>query len=176
MVLGVIGVGLLVACGESPASPADAASIDVRPTPLACVPAAALPQGCSDVPLPALVGTWHIAGSSKLQRWSYSVRFAPAPDEPCLAGQALPDPSYPGVPSPTGLWAVSRSVATMQHGYGSGGTMEMMICWSTSSGLLRITGNTRVPGFHTAYETIDYFMGTLDLGIPGALTPLDDRF
>jgi hypothetical protein len=58
----------------------------------------------------------------------------------------------------TGNWTLEPTVASRCQRNGNATTLSYIY---VESGQLKIFGSTRVPGFHTAYETTEYFYGQL---------------
>jgi len=154
----VAGAGLLaMGCDGAPtngavdASPAIPDGAVVSNPPLMC-PTSSDFIGCTE-PLPSLAGTWKFSPST-----TQTITLTATMDPAVLAGMTS-GVSLQMMHLFNGDWHVEATVAWTCRRNGSARTLSS-IC-KRPSGEIGISGDTRVPGFHTSYETTEYYSGVL---------------
>jgi hypothetical protein len=142
------------ACGGESSSP-DAAMPDalVLNPPISCP--ANIPVQHPE-PIPPLVGTWKLAGFMGGTTVK-TLTLSTTENAYVLLGETM-NTTTQETHLFTGNWTLEPTVASRCQRNGNATTLSYIY---VESGQLKIFGSTRVPGFHTAYETTEYFYGQL---------------
>jgi hypothetical protein len=147
----VVALIAAIGCGDSSPSTGDASQDTYAGNPPLECPTTNPLTGCT-VPLPSLAGTWRFSPSTTM------TLTLTASGNQMLAGTTAGTTAQM-MHLFDGDWTVEANGAWRCSRNGAARTLSS-ICTRTS-GELGINGETRAPGFHTAYETLESFSGVL---------------
>jgi len=144
---------VLVGCGDSAAAVDAAIDSPIGNPPLECPTSGSFTY---TEPLPSLVATWTVAGFSA-PSGTTTLTFATTGEMSVLSGVTA-NATAQQMHLFDGDWTHEMTVA--YHCVRNGNATTISSVYMESGGP-KISGETRVPGFHTAYETTEFYSGRL---------------